>query len=274
MEISNDFEGTPPQKFTVIFDTGSSSLWVPSSKYYFSIACYFHSTYKSSRSQTYKANGRPVGIQYGTRSISGFFSEDYVAVGEIVVKNQEFMEAIKEPDLTFLLAKSDGVLGLGFQEILGGNVVHVWYNMVNQGLAKQPAFSFWLNNNPEYDFGGEFVFGGMDPKHIKGEHTYAVVAWKRCWQFETDDFWIGIITQINHAIGALGVVSQECKVVVSEYHDKITDMLLANEQPKKIYSKIGLCMFNGTQGVSKRIASVVNENVGKASGNLCDFVLC
>jgi ribosomal protein S19E (S16A) len=36
-----------------------------------------------------------------------------------------------------------------------------------------------------------------------------------------------IITEINEKIGAAGVVSQECKTVVSQYGQQILDLLLA-----------------------------------------------
>ncbi|XP_020681284.1 aspartic proteinase oryzasin-1-like [Dendrobium catenatum] len=183
--------GSPAQKFTVIFDTGSSNLWVPSGKCYFSIACYLHSKYRSSRSSSYKKNGKSAAIHYGTGSVSGFFSEDHVTVGSIVVKEQVFIEATREPSVTFLVAKFDGILGLGFKEISVGNVVPLWYNMVDQGLVKDPVFSFWFNRNSEDSDGGEVVFGGSDPNHYEGEHTYVPVTRKGYWQFDMGDVLIG-----------------------------------------------------------------------------------
>ncbi|PIA28811.1 hypothetical protein AQUCO_06600021v1 [Aquilegia coerulea] len=294
--------GTPPQKFTVIFDTGSSNLWVPSAKCYFSVACYFHSKYKSGHSSTYKKNGKSASIHYGTGAISGFISEDHVTVGDLIVKDQDFIEATREPSITFLVAKFDGILGLGFQEIAVGNSVPVWYNMVKQGLVKEPVFSFWFNRNPEEEEGGEIIFGGVDPKHYKGEHTYVPVTQKGYWQFDMGDVLIGgktsgfcsdgcaaiadsgtsllagpttIITEINHAIGAAGVVSQECKMVVSQYGEMILELLLTQASPKKICSQIGLCTFDGTRGVRAGIRSVVDDmSVGKSSGGLSDTPAC
>lgn len=54
--------------------------------------------------------------------------------------------------------------------------------MVKQGLVKEPVFSFWLNRNTEEDEGGEIVFGGVDPNHYKGKHTYVPVTQKGYWQ--------------------------------------------------------------------------------------------
>ncbi|KAI3457343.1 hypothetical protein Pfo_014006 [Paulownia fortunei] len=289
--------GTPPQKFTVIFDTGSSNLWVPSSKCYFSVACFFHSKYKSSHSSTYRKNGKSAAIHYGTGSISGFFSQDYIQLGNLVVKDQDFIEATKEPGITFLAAKFDGILGLGFQEISVGNAVPVWYNMVNQGLGKDPVFSFWLNRKGNEEDGGELIFGGVDPDHFKGEHTYVPVTQKGYWQFDMAEVLIGgettgfcsggcsaiadsgtsllagpttVITLINHAIGASGVVSQECKSVVSLYGKTILEMLLSEAEPQKICSRIGLCSSDGTRDVSMIIESVVDKDSNRNSYGLHD----
>lgn len=54
--------------------------------------------------------------------------------------------------------------------------------MVNQGLVKEPVFSFWLNRNVEELDGGEIVFGGVDSNHYKGNHTYVPVTQKGYWQ--------------------------------------------------------------------------------------------
>ncbi|KHG03187.1 Asparticase [Gossypium arboreum] len=293
--------GSPPQNFTVLFDTGSSNLWVPSSKCYFSIACYFHSKYKSSRSSTYTKIGKPCEINYGSGSISGFFSQDNVEVGGVAVRDQVFVEATREGSFpTFVLAKFDGILGLGFQEISVGNATPVWYNMLNQDVVREDVFSFWLNRDPSANEGGELVFGGVDPKHYKGKHTYVPVTRKGYWQFDMGDFLIGnnstgvceggcaaivdsgtsllagptaVVTEINHAIGAEGVVSAECKEVVSQYGDLIWQLLVSGVQPDKVCTQIGLCVLNGTRYMSSGIKIVVEkENMEELSAR--DRLLC
>lgn len=84
------------------------------------------------------------------------------------------------------------------------------------------------------------------------------------------------MTEINHAIGAEGIVSAECKEVVAQYGDLIWDLLISGVgcfyiyfflysvyisrftsqhkifidlqvRPDKICSEIGVCLFNGAR---------------------------
>ncbi|GFZ13816.1 saposin-like aspartyl protease family protein [Actinidia rufa] len=230
--------GSPPQHFFVVFDTASSNLWVPSSKCRFAIACYLHSKYWARLSSTYTKNGTTCKIHYGSGSIYGFFSQDNVRVGDVVIKDQVFTEATKEGLFMFMLAQFDGILGLGFQNTSVGEVSPLWYGMIQQGLVSQPVFSFWLNRDTKSKVGGEIVFGGVDWRHFTGEHTFVPITPNGYWQIDVGDVFLGsdstglcsngctaildtgssfiagptaIITRINHAIGADGVVSLECK---------------------------------------------------------------
>eukprot|EP00250_Pteridium_aquilinum_P002339 c12535_g1_i1 orf=117-1652(-) len=275
--------GTPPQNFTVVFDTGSSNLWIPSSKCRLSMACYLHPKFKGTKSSTYKADGSQCNIQYGSGAVYGVLSEDKVTLGDVEVTGQKFMEATKEPGLTFVLAKFDGILGLGFKEIAVDDVTPVWYNMVDQGLVSEPVFSFWLNRDADDDVGGEIIFGGMDSAHYTGDHTYVPVSRKGYWQFDMGDVLIdgdttgfcadgcaaiadsgtsllagptGIVTAINEAIGATGLMSWECKTIVSQYGDQMIEMLLQQMNPLKICTQLGMCSY-GKQ-FSSNLATVVD----------------
>lgn len=187
--------GTPAQDFLVLFDTGSSNLWVPvapcSSD---NSACENHNTYDPSASSTYVANGESFSIAYGSGSLSGYLVQDTVTVDGLAVTDQVFAAATSEPGYTFVDSPFDGILGMGFLSISQDNVVPPFYNMYSQGLVDSNVFSFYLTRDGTSNNGGELVLGGVDPDHYTGDFAYVPLSSEGYWQFGMDS---GVVNGVN-----------------------------------------------------------------------------
>ncbi|XP_023652596.1 cathepsin D-like [Paramormyrops kingsleyae] len=184
--------GSPQQNFSVLFDTGSSNLWVPSASCSFwDFACWLHQRYDSKKSSTYVKNGTKFAIQYGSGSLSGFLSQDLVSVAGLVIPRQQFGEAVNQPGIVFALAHFDGVLGMGYPSISVAQVTPVFDLAIAAKLLPQNVFSFYLNRDPAAPVGGELMLGGIDKQYHQGELHYLNVTRKAYWQIKMDSVLVG-----------------------------------------------------------------------------------
>ncbi|XP_033169960.1 lysosomal aspartic protease [Drosophila mauritiana] len=221
--------GTPGQDFLVQFDTGSSNLWVPGSSCT-SKACQDHQVFYENRSSTYVANGKAFSITYGTGSVSGYLSADYVSFAGLTVQNQTFGEVTTEQGTNFVDAYFDGILGMGFPSLAVDGVTPTFQNMIQQGLVQSPVFSFFLRDNGSVTFyGGELILGGSDPSLYSGSLTYVNVIQAAYWKFQTDYIKVGS-TFISTFAQAIADTGTSLIIAPQAQYDQISLLFNANSE--------------------------------------------
>ncbi|XP_043572469.1 pepsin A-like [Chiloscyllium plagiosum] len=176
--------GNPPQSFTVIFDTGSSNLWVPS-VYCSEQSCTMHHRFNPSASSTYHSNNQGVSIQYGTGAMNGILGYDTVRISNINIRNQEFGLSTSEPGGFFSYVKFDGILGMGYPSLAASGATTVFENLMSQHLVDEPLFSVYLTRQDGAS-GSEIVFGGIDSSHYTGQIHWVPVTREAYWQILID----------------------------------------------------------------------------------------
>uniref|UniRef100_A0A7N5P2L4 Chymosin n=1 Tax=Ailuropoda melanoleuca TaxID=9646 RepID=A0A7N5P2L4_AILME len=174
--------GTPPQEFTVVFDTGSSDLWVPS-VYCKSYACQSHHRFDPAKSSTFQNLNKPLSIQYGTGSMQGFLGLDTVTVSTIVDSHQTVGLSTQEPGNVFTYSEFDGILGLAYPSLASEYSVPVFDNMMQTHLVARDLFSVYLARNGQ---GSMLTLGAIDPSYYTGSLHWVPVTVREYWQFTVD----------------------------------------------------------------------------------------
>ena len=164
--------GTPAKPFKVIFDTGSSNLWVPSStcdktKY---PSCANHTLYDHTKSTTYTANGQKFTLPYGSGVCSGSLSVDTVTWANISMPKTTFGEVTNEPGAVWSQVPFDGICGMGLPGIAVDKVTTPFQQLMSLGKLSDDSFSFYLSSQGKPS--SVMTLGGTNPQYYTGDFTY------------------------------------------------------------------------------------------------------
>lgn len=173
-----------PQRFTVIFDTGSGHLFVPSGRCN-TETCKLHSRYNRSISTTavdidHEGKSVPanattrdqVAIAYGTGEVTGEFVRETICLADPSANQQVGQECTtlrvilatemtEEPFKTF---KFDGVLGLGLESLAVDPEFSFFGQMSKLNHLSEDRFGYFLSRSDKVP--SEIAFGGHDERRV------------------------------------------------------------------------------------------------------------
>jgi hypothetical protein len=247
--------GSPPQEFTIMFDTGSGQVIVPHEDCH-SKACMRHLRFDPSRSNTSqlaRLSGSPlppgksperVSIGFGVGSVSGNVVRDAIcsASGErssegslelaggghdAACTRMNLVVANELSPNPFGVFPFDGIIGLGLPPLSLTPEFGFFQAMRRAGVLRENKFSVWLAEGGD---GSEIALGGMNKEQLASPVQWSPVVQpdQGHWQIEMLGFHVGNIT-LDHCRkgGCRGVVDSGTShiAIPSPHESEVVDLL-------------------------------------------------
>eukprot|EP00435_Cladocopium_sp_Y103_P009592 s399_g2.t1 len=183
------FVGSPSLEFSVVFDTGSGHVFLPSVKCD-SEACRAHRRYNESASSSaiqldheglWDGRGErdEVAISFGTGEIIGNFVEEAVCLTNSKLTDSgacarvRLVTANQMTDEPFQNFQFDGVIGLGLANLAVDSHFSFFEQMARSDENFVPQFGYFLSERD--DVASEICFGGHDARHMRSSLQWAPV---------------------------------------------------------------------------------------------------
>jgi len=179
----------------VVFDTGSTNLWVASHlcQAYPCNSTTTETYYNPSKSQTSEkysmTASHELDIMFGTGELRGPLTIDTYRVGPMEVKKQPFAMIREMSGDVFSSFHFEGILGLAFPSLSFGGITPFFDRVIEQKLLEKNEFAFYLNIDSSQP--SALLWGGIDKDLYLGDIRMFPVAQEHYWALDLVDFRIG-----------------------------------------------------------------------------------
>jgi len=192
--IGTDHQGNAQFEARVVFDTGSTNLWVAST------LCTeapcdsergrdFYDPVKSLTQEPFMGERGDIDIMFGTGELRGPLHVDTYRVGPMEVKRQPFAMIREMKGEVFSSFPFEGILGLGFKSLSFGGINPFFERVIEQRLLENNEFAFFFN--VDSDQPSALLWGGIDPDLYHGPIRMFPIVQPHYWALELVDFKVG-----------------------------------------------------------------------------------
>jgi pepsin A len=188
--VGTNSDGTDQTHVNVVFDTGSTNMWVSSTLCEKQI-CRDRNKFDPLQSVTFlEKPDSDLDIPFGTGELVGKQGIDAFSVGPYKVVNQTFALIANEIGPIFSQIPFEGILGLGFPSLaVDGHLPFFDSIMAQNVLSGHNEFSFYFTKLPMQ--ASAVFFGGVDDRFYEDKIRLFPVIQEHYWTIELLDFMIG-----------------------------------------------------------------------------------